>query len=160
LTIPRIAGNYRSTGSVLSDNPGSDLNDNQQLHGRQAHVVVPMDGWLVGSFPRSLLTTDQSVLDVLAASRQLGDTAQASSGIRLPIALLVPAKLFGTLTAQERDLADHTARLVSTADLARQSPTGRPAVPASGNVVARKLIDDLATILAADGTIDRDYPGH
>ena len=52
MTHPRIAGNYRATGSLLNDNPGSVPSDNQQLvqiaeerEGKQVHYVFKTKLW-------------------------------------------------------------------------------------------------------------------
>lgn len=131
-----------------------------QLHGFQAHFAVPMDGWLASAFPRSLRTSDSAFIDVLASSRRFGCTEFAGPTISIPSAMLLPAQLFGDFI-QEPTLASQLARLLGIAhvqavDTCNVDQGARSPV----DPIARRLVQDFASVVGGHELSDHDYPGH
>ncbi len=130
-----------------------------QLHGRQAGVVVPMDGWLITAFPRELLTADEIVLDTLGNSSRLGGTEQANSELQLPAAMLVPCHLFGELVG-DPDLGARIAKLLSTESLPFGELGSRSVNSASEFPVTARLIEDFAEMIGIGLPANSNYPAH
>lgn len=128
-----------------------------QLHGRQAGIVVPMDGWLCSEFPRELLTSDRAILGVLANSRRLGGIEQASEKIELPSAFLIPADTFGD-RFEDPSLARRIGALLTRSSQSMGNSVRQFEEPDHGILAFRRLAADFSAIVAGQLTGGGEYP--
>lgn len=133
-----------------------------QLHGRQATVVVPMDGRLVSAFPTELLSEDTELLDRVARANTIGSSNRDEIGISVPSEFRTPSIAFAESVGMA-DFSVEIGRLIGLmfgAEFDGPVDGNRSHPNSSVSTLADRLFRDLAADIHGMQTgLGADYPG-